>query len=79
MKFKQYINESKLRLKKIDKGQYEAQIGNIEIDVYKAKDYWSSTVTVGKYGDNNWQEQIFQGNTKAEVMKDIQNYIRKVK
>lgn len=72
------IYEAKIRLKKIEAGHYDAKIGNIEISLYKGKGYWSSTVTVGKYGDNNWQEQIFQGQTKSEVVRDIETFIRKV-
>ena len=75
-----YLIESKLRLKRVGPGEYEAKIGNITIDVYNThKGYWSSTVEVGKYGDSNWQEQVIQGETKAEVVQYIENFIKKVK
>ncbi len=78
-----YLNEAKftkLRLKRISPGSYRAEIGRIDVSVYQAtnKQYWSSTVTIGDYGDDDYNDgEIIQGQTKAEVIGYIENYIKK--
>jgi len=69
----------KLKLKKVYKGSYEATVGNIKVEIYKAEmgGYWSSTVTVGNYGDDDWKEESHQAPSKKELVKDIENFIRK--
>jgi hypothetical protein len=78
MKTYRAILFEKLRLKRVHAGSYEAQIGNIRVSLYKAETggYWSSTVEVGKYGDDDWQEEIFQATIKKDVVKDIEKFIR---
>jgi hypothetical protein len=76
-----YLNEAtftKLRLKRDYPGSYSAVIGRIRVSVYQAenKQYWSSTVEIGTYGDDDYSEEILQGSTKAEVVKDIEKYIK---
>jgi len=82
MKLKRYLNESNIRLKRIGPGEYDAQMGRIDIRVYQAhgdrrSGYWSSTVTIGEYGDDDFEEQVFQGSTKAEVVEYISNFVKK--
>lgn len=69
-----------LKLKKSSKGYYTAQIGRIDVQIYKAElaDYWSSTITVGKYGDDDWQEESIQGSTKKEVVMYVKKFIDKL-
>jgi hypothetical protein len=71
----------KLKLKKVHAGSYEANIGNINVRVYKAEmgGYWSSTVEVGNYGDADWEEEVFQDRSKAEVIKSIETFIKRLK
>jgi hypothetical protein len=75
--YRQILNE-KLRLKRVRPGRYEATIGRIRVEVYKAElaDYWSSTITVGEYGDDDWQEESFQADTKGDLIKSIEQFIR---
>lgn len=81
MRFKEYLNEGRLKLKRVSTGYYEGSIGNIKVDVYKAESggYWSSTIVVGKYGDDDWQEENTQALTKKEVIKDIETFIKRLK
>ena len=68
----------KLKLKKVDIGYYETQIGNTQIEVYRANgsnSYWSSTITIGKYGDDDYKEESIQAPTKKELVGYIQNFI----
>jgi hypothetical protein len=71
----------KLKLKRVSTGYYEATVGNIHVDLYKAEgaDYWSSTVTVGKYGDGDWTEESFQAPSKRDLVKDIETFIKRQK
>jgi hypothetical protein len=80
MRLNNYLNE-KIKLKRIHAGRYEAQAGDIDISVYKAEfgDYWSSTIEVGKYGDDNWKEENYQAPTKSALMKDIEKFVRENK
>jgi hypothetical protein len=79
MRTYQQILCEKLKLKRISTGYYEANVGNIQVEIYKAEgaDYWSSTIVVGKYGDDDWQEESFQANSKRDLVKDIETFIRK--
>ncbi len=76
-----YLGEAtftKLRLKRDYPGSYSAVIGRIRVSVYQAesKQYWSSTVEIGTYGDDDYSEEIIQGSTKAEVVKYIEKHIK---
>ena len=79
MKTYREILSEKIRLKKVHAGSYEATIGRVSIRVYKAElaDYWSSTIEVGTYGDDDWQEESFQANSKRDLVRDIETFIRK--
>lgn len=76
--FKELYLAEKVKLKKVHPGRYEAKVGNIEIDVYKAEfgDYWSSTILVGKYGDDDYEEESIQAETKRDLMKSIEKFVR---
>jgi hypothetical protein len=78
MKTYQAILFEKLKLKRVSTGSYECNVGRIKVEVYKAElaDYWSSTITVGKYGDDDWREESFQAYTKRELVKGIEKFIR---
>jgi hypothetical protein len=71
----------KLKLKKVSAGYYEATVGNIQVELYKADGaaYWSSTITVGKYGDDDWSEESLQANSKRDLIKDIETFIKRLK
>lgn len=70
-----------LKLKKAAAGYYSATVGNVEVQLYKADgaDYWSSTVVVGDYGSDDWQEESFQAPTKRALVKDIEKFIKGLK
>ena len=74
------INEA-IRLKRYSPGNYEAQVGNIYIDVWQSenKSYWGAEVTIGKYGDSDYEVQEFHASTKKDLMKDINNYVKRMK
>ena len=80
--FSDILNESnskfKLKLKRVSNGVYDAKFKNINIDVYKSDtgDYWSSTVVIGKYGDDDWNEEVFTNYKKKDVIQDIEFFIQ---
>ena len=72
--------EVTLKWKKVSKGFYETKYRNISIDIYNTGNkYWSSTITVGEYGDVGWEEVSIQNTTKKDLIKDIKSYIISLK
>lgn len=72
--------ENTIRFKRCYVGMYEATYRGWEISLYKTEaGYWSSTSVRGKYGDDNWLEEIitsdFDPYTKKSTVEAIKGVI----
>lgn len=82
MRLKNYlIQEQKLKLRRISPGNYDAEIGRIYVNAWQAegKQYWGAEVTIGKYGDKDYEVETFKAGNKKELIGYIENFIKKKK
>ena len=79
MRLKRYLTESKLRLKRNGPGNYYAEMGRIYVSVWQAenKQFWGANVTIGQYGDDDFEDQDFHASTKNELMGYLNNFVKK--
>ena len=80
MRLRNYlIQEQKLRLKINSPGNYSGELGRIYVNVWQTenKKYWGAEVTIGDYGDDDYEVENFHGGTKSELMGYVNHYIKK--
>lgn len=78
MRLRQYITEAKIKLKRHGPGNYYAEVGRIYIDVWQTenKKYWGAEITIGDYGDDDYETENFQAITKKDLMMSIETYVK---
>ena len=79
MNFKQFLNESKMKLKRYSAGFYSGEYKGWEIEIYKSDTgFWSSTITWKKYGDPNWREEVVQDEIEPKKKSILVGFLQRV-
>lgn len=60
---------------------YTAKIGNADIDIYRTPSgYWNATITISKYGEDDWSEEVINGaSSKKEMVQWVIDFLNKSK
>jgi len=81
MRLLNYLNEGKLRLKRNGPGNYSAESGRFYVSVWQTEGpnkYWGAEITLGKYGDDDYEVENTHAQTKRELLMYIDTIMKRL-